>query len=153
MPNVIDRSRAEALIREQVVSTIFQDAPKQSVVMQLGRKLPNMTSKQTRIPVLSMLPLAYWVNGDTGYKQTSRQAWENVYLTAGELLSLIHIFFAGGMLICGLLWCGLRITHAMHLRRLGLPRCGRCRYWATVQCPLYGRNTPSDFCSLSLIHI
>lgn len=25
MPNVIDRSRAEALIREQVVSTIFQD--------------------------------------------------------------------------------------------------------------------------------
>ena len=30
---------------------------------------------------------------------------------------------------------------------LGLPRCGRCRYWATVQCPLYGRNTPDDFCS------
>ena len=91
MPNVIDRSRAEALIREQVVSTIFQDAPKQSVVMQLGRKLPNMTSKQTRIPVLSMLPLAYWVNGDTGYKQTSRQAWENVYLTAGELAVIVPI--------------------------------------------------------------
>ena len=84
MPNVIDRSRAEALIREQVVSTIFQDAPKQSVVMQLGRK-------QTRIPVLSMLPLAYWVNGDTGYKQTSRQAWENVYLTAGELAVIVPI--------------------------------------------------------------
>ena len=91
MPNVIDRSRAEALIREQVVSTIFQDAPKQSVVMQLGRKLPNMTSRQTRIPVLSMLPLAYWVNGDTGYKQTSRQAWENVYLTAGELAVIVPI--------------------------------------------------------------
>lgn len=45
MPNVIDRSRAEALIREQVVPTIFQDAPKNSTVMQLGRKLPNMTSK------------------------------------------------------------------------------------------------------------
>ena len=23
----------------------------------------------------------------------------------------------------------------------------KCRYWATVQCPLYGRNTPDDFCS------
>ena len=80
MPNIIDRTRAEALIREQVVATIFQDAPKNSTVMQLGRKLPNMTSKQTRVPVLSMLPLAYWVNGDTGFKQTSRQAWENVYL-------------------------------------------------------------------------
>lgn len=45
------------------------------------------------------------------------------------------------------LGCGLHITRAMHLRLLGLPRCGRCRYWATVQCPLYGRNTPSDFCS------
>lgn len=33
------------------------------------------------------------------------------------------VLFAGGMLICGLLWCGLRITRAMHLRLLGLPRC------------------------------
>lgn len=57
------------------------------------------------------------------------------------------VLFAGGMLICLLMWCGLHITRAMHLRRLGLPRCGRCRYWATVQCPLYGHNTPSDFCS------
>ena len=36
------------------------------------------------------------------------------------------VLFAGGMLICGLMWCGLRITRAMHLRLLGLPRCGRC---------------------------
>ena len=71
--------------------TIFQDAPKNSTVMQLGRKLPNMTSKQTRVPVLSMLPLAYWVNGDTGFKQTSRQAWENVYLTAAELAVIVPI--------------------------------------------------------------
>ena len=49
------------------------------------------------------------------------------------------VLFAGGMLICGLMWCGLRITRALRLRLLGLPRCGRCRYWATVQCPLYGR--------------
>ena len=32
------------------------------------------------------------------------------------------VLFAGGMLICGLMWCGLRITRAMHLRLLGLPR-------------------------------
>ena len=35
------------------------------------------------------------------------------------------VLFAGGMLICLLMWCGLRITRAMHLRLLGLPRCGR----------------------------
>lgn len=28
------------------------------------------------------------------------------------------VLFAGGMLICGLVWCGLRITRAMHLRLL-----------------------------------
>lgn len=29
------------------------------------------------------------------------------------------VLFAGGMLICLLMWCGLRITRAMHLRLLG----------------------------------
>lgn len=83
--------QAEALIHEQVVNSIMQDTPKQSIVMQLGRRLPNMTSNQTRVPVLSMLPMAYWVNGETGFKQTTNQAWENVYLTAGELAVIVPI--------------------------------------------------------------
>lgn len=87
----ITRDQAEALIREQLVNTIQQDAPKQSVFMGLGRKLPNMTSKQTRIPVLDMLPMAYWVDGDTGFKQTTEQAWDNVYLTAAELAVIVPI--------------------------------------------------------------
>lgn len=89
--NIVSRERAEALIREQLMDSVFQDAPKSSVLMQLARRLPNMTSKQTRVPVLSMLPMAYWVSGDTGTKQTSRQAWENVYLTAAELAVIVPI--------------------------------------------------------------
>lgn len=85
------REQAEALIQEQLINTIQQDAPKTSVFMSLARKLPNMTSKQTRMPVLDMLPMAYWVNGDTGFKQTSQQAWENVYLTAAELAVIVPI--------------------------------------------------------------
>lgn len=91
MANSITRQQAEALIQEQLINTIQQDAPKQSVFMQLARKLPNMTSKQTRIPVLDMLPMAYWVNGDTGFKQTSEQAWDNVYLDAAELAVIVPI--------------------------------------------------------------
>ena len=34
------------------------------------------------------------------------------------------VLFAGGMLICLLLWCGLHITRAMHLRRLGAAATG-----------------------------
>lgn len=71
--DAIARNKAEALIREQLVNTIQQDVPKSSTVMQLGTRLANMTSNQTKIPVLSMLPLAYWVNGDTGMKKTSLQ--------------------------------------------------------------------------------
>ncbi|CUP27915.1 Predicted phage phi-C31 gp36 major capsid-like protein [[Eubacterium] contortum] len=89
--NIVNRADAEALIREQVVSSIFQDAPKQSVFMSLAKKLPNMTSKQTRIRVLDFLPTAYWVDGDTGMKQTTRQAWDNVYLTAAELAVIVPI--------------------------------------------------------------
>ena len=88
---IVNREAAEALIQTQLVNTIMQDTPKSSVFMQLARKLPNMTSKQTRIPVLDMLPMAYWVNGDTGFKQTSVQSWDNVYLNAGELAVIVPI--------------------------------------------------------------
>lgn len=89
--SIISREQAEALIREQVVPEIFQQAPEQSVFMGLSKKLPNMTSKQTRIRVLDLLPVAYWVNGDTGMKQTTEQAWDNVFLTAAELAVIVPI--------------------------------------------------------------
>ena len=88
---MISRQEAEALIQEQLVSTIFQDAPKASVFMQMARKLPNMTSKQTRMMVLDMLPTAYWVTGDTGFKQTTQAAWDNVYMNAEELAVIVPI--------------------------------------------------------------
>lgn len=88
---MITREQASALIQEQLTQTIFQDVPKQSSVLPLMRKMPNMTSKQTKIPVLDMLPMAYWVNGDNGFKQTSMQAWDNVYMTAAELAVIVPI--------------------------------------------------------------
>lgn len=89
--NAITREQVEALIKEQITPAILQDAPKESIVMRLGKKLPNMTSKQTRVRVTDFLPMAYWVDGDTGMKQTSEMAWENVYLTAGELAVIVPV--------------------------------------------------------------
>lgn len=91
MSEIINREKAEALIRDQVLSEVFQDAPKHSTFMSLAHRLPNMTSKQTRIPVLDMLPMAYWVDGDTGFKQTGKQCWEDVYMTAAELAVIVPI--------------------------------------------------------------
>lgn len=90
MPAIL-REKAEALIREQIINSIQQEAPKTSVFMQLAKKLPNMTSKQTTMPVLDMLPTSYWVNGDTGWKQTSEAAWDGVTLTAAELAVIVPI--------------------------------------------------------------
>ncbi|WP_050698983.1 phage major capsid protein [Anaeromassilibacillus senegalensis] len=89
--SIVDRQAAEALIQEQLISTIQQEAPKQSVFMALAKKLPNMTSNQTRVPVVNMLPEAYWVEGDIGYIPASSQSWDNVYLTAEELAVIVPV--------------------------------------------------------------
>lgn len=85
------REQAEALIREQISNEILQEAPKGSVFMSMARKLPNMTSNVTSMPVLDMLPVANWVNGDTGLKSTSEQAWDKVYINAAELAVIVPI--------------------------------------------------------------
>ena len=50
-----------------------------------------MSRKQKRLPILDRKPLAYWVNGDTGLKQTTDLKWDNIYLNAEELAVLVPI--------------------------------------------------------------
>jgi HK97 family phage major capsid protein len=87
----IDRSGAEALIPEDASRDIIQGVPQYSAIMQLATKAPNMARNQRRMPVLSALPTAYFVNGDTGLKQTANQAWANKYLDAEELAVIVPI--------------------------------------------------------------
>ena len=89
--DAIDRTGAEALISEEVSNEIIQGVAEQSAVLRMGRKLPNMSKKKYRMPVLDMLPVAYWVAGDTGFKQTSKMAWINKYIIAEELAVIIPI--------------------------------------------------------------
>lgn len=89
--DVISRTNAEALMPEDVQREIVQGVPQMSAIMQLGRKLPNMTRSQRRLPVLSSLITAYFVNGDTGLKQTSNAEWDNKYVDAEELAVIVPI--------------------------------------------------------------
>lgn len=87
----IDRTGAEALIPEDASKEIIQGVPAASAIFQLATQAPNMSRKQRRVPVLSTLPTAYFVDGDTGLKQTSEQAWGNKYFNAEELAVIVPI--------------------------------------------------------------
>lgn len=43
------------------------------------------------MPVLDMLPLAYFVNGDTGQKKTTKMAWDKKIITAEEIAVIVPI--------------------------------------------------------------
>jgi hypothetical protein len=67
---MIDRTGAAALIPEEVASDIVKAVQYESVSMKRFRTV-RMGRKQQRMPVLSVLPQASWVNGDTGLKSVT----------------------------------------------------------------------------------
>ena len=89
--NYISRTEAAPLIPEEVTAEIIQAVPENSSVMQVSRKLPNMSSKQLRMPVLASLIQAYFLTADTSLKQTAEVEWENKYINAEELAVIVPI--------------------------------------------------------------
>jgi HK97 family phage major capsid protein len=86
------RSDADALIPVEVSREILQGAITSSAALRSFRTV-RMSSAQTRQPVLSALPQAYWVDGssDTGLKQTTEMLWGNKYLDVRELAVILPI--------------------------------------------------------------
>lgn len=56
----------------------------------LFRNIP-VSKKSNRQAVLSALPTAYWVTGDTGIKQTTEVNWTNKYLQVEELAVIVPV--------------------------------------------------------------
>lgn len=91
--NSITRSNAEALIPVQESHDIIQGVVEQSAVLQRGRKLANMTAAQYKMPVLDLLPVAYFVNGEGGSakKKLTTMAWDKKVIYAEEIAVIVPI--------------------------------------------------------------
>lgn len=81
---------SDPLVPEPLAAAIIQEAPKSSAALSL-MKTTTLSAKTQRLPVLDVLPIAYWVAGDAGLKQTSTQAWKNVVLVVEELACIVPI--------------------------------------------------------------
>lgn len=104
---MITRTDAEALIPEDASTEIFKATVENSVILRLGRRLSNMSRGQRRLPIMSALPMAYFVDGtpgDTsdspsgsnaaGFKQTTTAEWKNKYIYAEEIAVIVPVAIA-----------------------------------------------------------
>lgn len=88
--NIISRTDAAAEIPEEVSRALVARLPDESAALSMFRRVP-VSRGQTRFPVLSALPIAYFVAGDTGLKQTSEINWANKFLNIEEIATIIPI--------------------------------------------------------------
>ena len=96
---IIDRTNAAGLIPVEYSREIIQELPQESAFLRLARRLPNMSRKEDKRPVLNSLPMAYFVNqssgntgdDDIGIKKTTQAEWGSLTLTAEEIACIIPI--------------------------------------------------------------
>lgn len=88
--NVISRTDGSALIPEEVASDIIGKTIEQSIILTKFKRIP-VRRAQVRMPILSALPVAYFVNGDSGQKQTTEINWANKFLNIEEVACILPI--------------------------------------------------------------
>lgn len=88
--NLISRTDMQALIREQISEIMMGGIAGDSAVLSAFTRI-NVPTNQTRFPIISALPTAYFVSGDTGLKQTTEVNWTNAYINIEELAAIVPI--------------------------------------------------------------
>jgi HK97 family phage major capsid protein len=88
--SIISRTDADALIPEDQVGELIKAAEQESAALTLLRR-GQLSTKISRQPVTSSLPVAYFVSGDSGLKQTTEAAWQGIDLVAEEIAAIVPI--------------------------------------------------------------
>lgn len=88
--SLVERGDTAALVPEQTSTAMLTSLRAQSEALQRGTYIP-LSRNTVRMPVLSALPSAYFVAGDTGLKQTTEAAWANKFLYVEEIATIVPI--------------------------------------------------------------
>lgn len=93
MAGMVTKSNVEALLETKVAKDIIEGIVAGSAALSAFTRLPNMSSKKTKMRVLDSLPLAYWVNNkqNNGRKNVTRASWDNKFITAEEIAVIVPI--------------------------------------------------------------
>lgn len=78
------------LIPEEVSREIISGVEVQSAAFQLMRRM-RMSRAQYKMPILSALPTAYFVDGGGGLKRTTKMAWDKKTIVAEEIAVIVPI--------------------------------------------------------------
>ena len=89
--DIIDRTGAAGDVPREIAEQIVGDVETRSTALTLGRRVPT-TTRDSRIPVLSASPDAYFVSGgDAGLKQVSAASFDATPLIAEEIAVILVI--------------------------------------------------------------
>jgi HK97 family phage major capsid protein len=86
----INRSNAQALVPEEVSNAMLKKLSETSAALSTFTTVP-VSRNQVRFPVLEALPIAGFVNGDTGLKQTTSTSWKNKFLNIEEIAVIVPV--------------------------------------------------------------
>lgn len=77
-------TRSDVPIPTEEVGELLKVMPEESILLKRARRQP-MSTKSIKQTIMTTFPDAYWVDGDTGLKQTSKQSFSQPTMTAEEL--------------------------------------------------------------------
>ena len=77
-------TRTDVPIPTEEVGELLKVMPEESVLLKRARRQP-MSTKTVKQTIMTTFPDAYWVGGDTGLKQTTKQSFSQPTMTAEEL--------------------------------------------------------------------
>lgn len=88
--DIVDRVGAAGDVPREIAELIVGDVETRSTALTLGRRV-STTTRDSRIPILSSTPDAFFVTGDSGLKQTSAATFDSTPLVAEEIATILMV--------------------------------------------------------------